>query len=238
MKYTKQLENSYALGTTVVFECLLNKPSLAKKLYLSPSLKHDETLAKLLTLARLNNLPIIINNEKIFKELSDKENCMTILEIKKETTPIDYKDDIVLLVNPMNMGNLGTNIRTLVAMNFKNLAIIDPSCDLFDPKVIRSSMGSFFHLNIEKFKSFDEFKEKAVNHHFYPFVLQTDNSLLKTKFIHPFTLIFGNESTGLPSEYLKIGTPVKIPQNSKIDSLNLASAVTIGCFYSKNINVD
>ena len=46
----------------------------------------------------------------------------------------------------------------------------------------------------------------------------------------PFTLVFGNEQTGLPPEFAQLGQSVMIPQSSEIDSLNLAVAVSVGSY--------
>ena len=46
----------------------------------------------------------------------------------------------------------------------------------------------------------------------------------------PFSLVFGNEQTGLPAEFAGMGQSVMIPQSSEIDSLNLAVAVSVGSY--------
>ena len=51
----------------------------------------------------------------------------------------------VVLVNPGDMGNMGTIIRTMLGFNYSNLAIIKPGVDVFDPRVIRASMGALFN---------------------------------------------------------------------------------------------
>ena len=46
----------------------------------------------------------------------------------------------------------------------------------------------------------------------------------------PFSLIFGNEASGLPPEFAKMGTSVLIPQTREVDSLNLSVSVGIGVY--------
>ena len=46
----------------------------------------------------------------------------------------------------------------------------------------------------------------------------------------PHTLVFGTEASGLDTKFLKLGTPIKIDQSKKIDSLNLSMAVGIACY--------
>jgi TrmH family RNA methyltransferase len=50
------------------------------------------------------------------------------------------------------------------------------------------------------------------------------------EYTDPYTLVFGNESTGLPVEYLEYGTPVVIPQTDNIDSVNLSIAAGIAIY--------
>lgn len=54
----------------------------------------------------------------------------------------------VVLVNPGILGNMGTIIRTMLGFNYTNLAIIRPG-DVFDPRVVRASMGALFNINFE-----------------------------------------------------------------------------------------
>ena len=45
----------------------------------------------------------------------------------------------------------------MLGFNYYNLAIIRPGVDVFDPRVLRASMGAMFHLNIEYFDSFEDY---------------------------------------------------------------------------------
>jgi TrmH family RNA methyltransferase len=233
-KYDKDSEYSYALGTTLVFELLKRKGDLATKVFISPKQKLDDTLQNVLALAKLNNVQVISNNEKIFRALSAKDNVMMIGEFKKFSSTLDSKKNHVVLVNPSNMGNLGTIIRSCAAFSIGSLAIIRPAADIFDPRVVRASMGAIFSLPFAYFTSFEEYQKTFSNRHFYPFMLQAKTPLPSIKKEEPYSLIFGNEATGLDASFLKVGTPLIIPQNSAIDSLNLDNAVSIALYAFSN----
>jgi TrmH family RNA methyltransferase len=67
----------------------------------------------------------------------------------------------------------------------------------------------------------------------YPFMLDGSKSLpevLSGDVPARWTLVFGNEGSGLPAEFAKLGQPVRIPSNERIDSLNLSIAVGIGAY--------
>lgn len=227
-KYDKKSPTSYAIGLTVCFEAM--EFGTVSKLYLSPELKTGETASRLIEKAKKKNIPVIVNNQKIFKSLSGKDNVMAIAEFLKQDEKLDPSSPHCLLVNPMNMGNMGTIIRSCLAFGVKDLAIVKPAADCFDPKVIRGSMGAFFRLRIAHFSAFEEYRKAYPEHNLYPFMLQAKKYLSETKFKSPATLIFGNEAKGLDRSYLEVGEPVLIKISGELDSLNLDNAVSIGLY--------
>ena len=67
----------------------------------------------------------------------------------------------------------------------------------------------------------------------YPFMLDGSRSLpdvLAGDVPDQWTLIFGNEGSGLPEEFARMGQPVRIPSNDRVDSLNLSIAAAIGIY--------
>ena len=150
---------------------------------------------------------------------------------KYENTLEPEKNHIVL-VNPGDMGNMGTIIRTSIGFGIENLAIIEPGADVFNPKVVRASMGSLFQLKFHYYKSFEEYAQTAGERKMYPFMLKGAVPLQELKRApgEVYSLIFGNEATGLPDDFSKIGQSVVIRHTDHIDSLNLALATGIGIY--------
>ena len=67
----------------------------------------------------------------------------------------------------------------------------------------------------------------------YPFMLDGSSSLpdvLAGDIAQPYALVFGNEGSGLPASFAKLGQPVRIPSNDRVDSLNLSIAAAIGIY--------
>ena len=141
------------------------------------------------------------------------------------------RDNHVVLVNPMDMGNMGTIMRTMLGFNYNNLAIIEPACDIFNPKVIRASMGAIFSLHIKRFKSFEEYYQAYQGYECYPFMLKGAKNIHHVHTNNLHALIFGNESSGLDDSFLHYGQSVFIPHTSKIDSLNLSQSLGIGLYH-------
>lgn len=229
-KYDKTNDTSYALGTTLTFELLKRKKDVLKRIYISPKQKRDETYRSLIALAKENKTPIIENNEKIFRSLSEKDNCMVIGEFEKWSDTLQKESNHIVLVNPSNKGNLGTILRSAAAFSIHDIAIISPAADIYDPKTVRGSMGALFSIRFHYYHSFEEYQSTYQNRHYYPFMLQTDHFLGSQTIDEPYSLIFGNEATGLDSSFLEVGTPLKIPQSSLVDSLNLDNAVSIALY--------
>lgn len=228
-RYKRSDDISYALGITLTFELLIDRPDQARRVYVHSDFERGETFDKLSSLCSANKVEIVFS-DKPFNILSQKENCYVIGEFSKKYMALDKNASHIVLNNPSNAGNLGTIMRSAAGFGIVNLAIIRPAADPFDPKTVRSSMGSIFRLNIEEFDSFDEYMGKAGQRNIYPFMLKAKKKLNETEFVKPFSLVFGNEATGLDDSFLSVGTSVIIAYSDRIDSLNLPIAASIAMY--------
>lgn len=228
-KYSKDSNLSYSLGAFPTYELLTSYAKNVEYILLHEKLEISKDVEKILTLAKKHNIKTVTNG-KLIEKLSGKSNIYIVGVFKKFNMKIDNAKNQVLLVNPSDMGNLGTIIRVMLGFNYTNLAIIKPCIDIFDPKVIRASMGAIFNINIQLFDSIEDYL-KINNNEKYPFMLKGQTYLqnIESK-KHPHTLIFGNEATGLNDSYLNLGTPIKIQHSDKIDSLNLSMSVGIALY--------
>ena len=232
-KYKKGDLESYTLGTTLTLELLNKKTEYVKRVYIHSKQEKNDTYYKIIDICKKNNIEILMS-DKTINTLSDKENCYVIGVFKIFNTKIDDKKNHVVLVNPSNSGNLGTIIRSCVGFGIDNLIIIKPAVDIFDPKVIRSSMGALFNINFKYYNSFDDYYKDNIRS-YYPFMLKAKKSLSEIDKKEPYSLIFGQEATGLDDSYLNVGTPVIIKHKKIIDSLNLDNAVSIALYeFTKN----
>lgn len=228
-KYNKELEYSYCFGGFPSYELLSQKPKQVIQLVLHEKAEQNKELDNILALAKKHNIRIITNG-KLIDKLSGKGNVYIMAVFKKYKQNLEHEKNQVLLCNPSDMGNLGTIIRVMLGFNYNNLAIIKPCIDIFDPKVVRASMGSIFSINIKLYDSLEEYQQEN-NNHIYPFMLQAKETLQDTtQKVTPHTLAFGNEAHGLDASFLKLGTPLIIKHSNKIDSLNLSMSVGIALY--------
>lgn len=228
-RYKKEDPVSYALGITLTFELLKFAPEQARRVYVHSQMQKGEAYDKLMALCRELKVPCEFS-DKPFNILSQKENCFVIGEFAKFDRPVSAGTNHVVLHNPSNAGNMGTIMRSAAGFGITDLVIITPAVDHFDPKTVRASMGAIFHLNISVFSSFADYEKKYGERSMYPFMLKAKRKLSELKVTKPYSLIFGNEATGLPDSFLEVGTSVIISHSDRIDSLNLPIAASIALF--------
>lgn len=227
--YKKGASASYTLGVFPTIELLKVRPECVKRVIVHSKIESNRGYPKIISLCEKHHIPIDIHDATIHK-LSPKNNCFAIGVFDIYSDELTH-DNHVVLVDPMDMGNMGTIMRTMLGFNYKNLAIIRPACDVFDPKVIRASMGAIFSLNVAYFESFEEYYELFNDRTFYPFMLKGAENIHKVTVEAPHGLIFGNESSGLDDHYLEYGHSVFIPHSNAIDSLNLSQSLGIGLYH-------
>lgn len=231
-RYKHDSKVSYAEGATLVFELLKTKPEIITQIFLRPAEKYGEDILKILETAKAKNIAIT-ESSKPFNVLGAKNACLLIAEFKKTEATISPDQNHLLLVNPSDAGNLGTIMRTALAFDIRNIAIIPPAVDHFDPKTVRASMGALFHLNIQIFPDFVAYKAQNPEHTTYAFMLNKRAETILEASKHksePWTLVMGNESAGLPKEYENLCKPVYIPQSEDVDSLNLSIATALALY--------
>ncbi|MBO4652330.1 MAG: TrmH family RNA methyltransferase [Lachnospiraceae bacterium] len=228
--YKRGCGYSYALGAFPTFEMLKKRPECAIGVFVHSSFPERDKIA---ALCEEHNIPVW-DNDKAIARLSDKENVFVIGVFRTYEDKLDAEVPHLMLVNPSNMGNLGTILRTCLAFGIHDVAVIAPGTDWLNPKVVRASMGAIFSMRITMYNSFEEYVcfASGVGREYFPFMLNGGTELSLESCPKPklYTLVFGNEATGLPQEYAEYGTAIKIPQSDEVDSLNLTIAVGIGLF--------
>lgn len=226
--YKKSFEYSYTLGAFPTIEMIKSKPDCAIGVYIHSTFTDRDNIEHL---CKDNGIPIL-SGDKVISKVSEKENVFVVGVFHKFVSKLEKDKSHIVLVNPSNMGNLGTILRTAVGFGIYDVAIISPGVDIFNPKVIRSSMGALFRLRHQYFDSFSEYRNEFKDQEVFTFMLNGENQLNVSNCPKPklFSLVFGNEATGLDNSFLKEGTSIIIPQSPDVDSLNLTIAVGIGTY--------
>jgi RNA methyltransferase, TrmH family len=178
-------------------------------------------------------------HNKDFQSISDTQNSQGILaiirkyefEIENYLKSLDEsKRQIILALEDISdPGNLGTIIRTADWFGVDAILISSNSVDLYNPKVVRATMGSIFHLpifpEIELSKAIGQFKDEKFQ--IYVTVLHGE-SYTSHKFNKRSVLFFGNEAHGISNELIQSADKlISIPSNGKAESLNVSIAAGI-----------
>lgn len=227
-KYNKELDYSFSFGAFPTFELVKNKPQQMICLLLHSKLKVSEDIQNLISLCESNNIPVRYDDKTINK-IANKENCFVVGVFKKFLGKNSDNKHIVL-VNPSDAGNMGTIMRTMLGFDIKNLIIIRPCVDVFNPKVVRASMGAIFSLNIKEFENVEDYL-KSNNNKKYFFMLNGKHVLGEFKnTFEKYDLVFGNEASGLPEYLINVDSSVVIQHSKNIDSLNLPISVAMAIY--------
>jgi TrmH family RNA methyltransferase len=224
-RYKKDFDYSYAFGVFPALELLTHRPQDCIGVILHPRGDTNRGVAKIRAICEAIRIPFGVQ-EKTLARIGARENDYAAAIFEKTAPPLDPSANHIALVKPANPGNLGTIIRTALAFNFRDLAVIQPAADIFHPDVVRASMGALFQLRFEHFSDFGAYRE-AYPRNFYPLMTDGETPLPKARFKTPFGLVFGPENAGLPESFRTVGTALRIPQSDAVDSLNLAIAVGI-----------
>ncbi len=233
--YKKEFDYSYALGAFPTVELIKKRPEQVTEVLLHSTFTDRELI---MSLCREHNIPVL-ENDKTIARLSDKENVFVIGVFRKYEDTLAADQPHLMLVNPGNMGNAGTIFRTCLAFGIHDVAIITPGIDRFHPKAVRASMGALFSLRVQCFPDFETYRKQygTAERKLYSFMLTGKKQLTAENCPKPelFTLIFGNEATGLPEEYADFSESIIIPQSPEVDSLNLTIAVGIGAYLFRKV---
>ena len=227
-KYQKEFGYSYSFGVFPTLELLTHRPEQVQRVVAHSKGEKSGGLSKLKDLCTAHGISFEVNDRAV-ERLSHKGNVYVFGVFDKYAAPLSADANHLLLVNPSDNGNLGTIARTMLAFGMRDLALLEPAVDLFNPHVVRASMGAAFALRFRYFSSLGAYRS-AFPHILYPFMLDASVELKDVEFDTPYTLVFGPEGAGLLPEYANIGKSVKIPQSSLVESLNLAVAVGVALY--------
>ncbi|MDR3293007.1 MAG: RNA methyltransferase [Clostridiales bacterium] len=171
-------------------------------------------------------------SDTVLKKLSDVEapqGIFAVVEIKAGR--IDPNFDAIVLDRVRDPGNVGTILRSAAAFGFFNAVLID-CADVYSPKVVRSSMGGGFRLNLIEAEEKQVRELLPVNNYEIFSLDMRGTDILKADFSKTkrHALIVGNEADGVSPSLSSIGKTLSIKMENGVESLNAAAAAAIAMF--------
>ena len=180
-------------------------------------------------------------NKEVYQKLAYRDTTEGILAVAK--TKSMQLSDLKLSQNPLILiaeapekpGNIGALLRTADAANLDAVLIANPKSDLYNPNIVRSSVGCLFTNQIATGTTSEIIaflKERKIN--FYCATLQNSTSYHTQDYTTPTALVVGTEATGLTEEWRTAATQnIIIPMQGEIDSMNVSVAAAILIFEAK-----
>lgn len=184
-----------------------------------------------------------------FKELTDTVSPQGIIAVVKirdrsiedviEYVKKDGKCRILILENLQDPGNLGTIVRTAEAAGYKGILMNKGTVDIYNPKVVRSTMGAIFRVPFAYNDSIDNIINacKQADITVYGAALE-GKDIRDEEFDKSLAFIIGNESCGMTETGKSMCDKlVRIPMSGNVESLNASVAAAILMYMSNLTNI-
>lgn len=176
----------------------------------------------------------------ISNELADKITDSVSTQGVFALAPVVHKDislldsgakRILILDNLQDPGNLGTILRTADAVGIDAVILCENCCELYNPKVIRSTAGSVFRLNIIVCGGFEEVCKAIKNTGAEVFAAVVDRDaehITKLDFPKRCAVVIGNEGNGIPTDHANLcDRRITVDMRGNTESLNASVAAAI-----------
>ena len=176
-----------------------------------------------------NDVKTTYVSKEVMKKISNMESYPNIIGVcyKKENQKIG--NQILILEDIQDPGNLGTIIRSSVAFGIDTIILSEKTVDLYNPKVLRSTQGMIFNINI----LVDDIEEilnklKKENYKIYGTKVENGKNIKELPKEDKYALIIGNEGNGMSENTSKLCDEcLYIKMNNSVESLNAAVAASI-----------
>jgi TrmH family RNA methyltransferase len=188
------------------------------------------------------NIEIIEISKEVFQKLAHRGTTEGIIAVVKskhhnlEDLKIESKNPLILVTEaPEKPGNIGALLRTADAANVDAVIIANPKSDLYNPNIIRSSVGCVFTSDIAMVSSKEAIDFlKTYNFNIFAAILQESEPYHTQNYTLPTAIVVGTEATGLTQEWRDAATQnISIPMQGVIDSMNVSVAAGILIFEAK-----
>lgn len=180
---------------------------------------------------------LFVVKDSVFEGMCDTktpQGILTVVAMKETSFDELFESDkapfIMILESIQDPGNLGTIIRTAEGAGVTGIVINDTTVDLYNPKTIRSTMGSLYRMKIYESKNLKEtvaeLKKRGIKT--YAAHLKGKEFYYEKSYKEPVAFMIGNEGNGLTDELSDMAdTYIKIPMEGSVESLNAGIAASV-----------
>lgn len=191
-------------------------------------------------------IEIIEISKEVFQKLAHRDSTEGVIAVvnsknhQLDQLKLQSKNPLILVAEaPEKPGNIGALLRTADAANIDAVIIANPKSDLYNPNIIRSSVGCVFTTEIAMASSEEVIAFlKKYNFNIFSAILQESKPYHTQDYTLPTAIVVGTESTGLTQEWREAATQnISIPMQGVIDSMNVSVAAGILIFEAKRQRV-
>ena len=231
-KKYRDLSNSYIIeGIKLIKEAIVESKQIKQIIVCEENINNGGIDQKLLY--EIAKYECIYVTKKIFSLISDVQNpqgIMAVIEKQNSEENIDYKEDVIVVLDGIqDPGNLGTILRTIDSVGLKQVIVSKETADAYNPKVVRSTMGAIFRVNIIESDNLIETLKNLKKHKYKVMAtsLETNNNIYDVDY-NKKVIVIGNEANGVSQEILDFADEkIKIPMLGRTESLNASVATSI-----------
>ncbi len=179
----------------------------------------------------IDGYPVYELTPPIMAKLSLRESKASLMALCRYPQNEMQSDRILMCDGVQDPGNLGTLIRTACSFHYRNVVLSKHCVDAYNEKVIRSTQGAQFHVNLKRCDLIDAIQAyKSQGYHIYATSLQNAKPLATITPQTKHVLIMGNEGKGVSEEVLALCDESIFIEMKTFESLNVAVAGGI-CMY-------
>lgn len=190
-------------------------------------------VASIIDKCQQSGVRTMLLGEANFNKISSLDNGVGIaflIEIPKMKQPGALADGALLLDGVQDPGNMGTIIRTAAAAGLSDIFISNDSSSAWSPRSLRAGMGAHFVMNIYEGSDLSRLIADS-QMQILATSLEASSSVYDVDLARPTAWLFGSEGGGVSDELMSLGVAqVIIPQNHKVESLNVAASVAVCLF--------
>lgn len=231
-KKYRDLNNEYIVeGIKMIREAISEKAVIKLIVVCEENVNNGAIDKKLLY--EIAKYECIYVNKKIFSLISDVQNpqgILAVIEKNNSEENIDYKQDVIVVLDGIqDPGNLGTILRTIDSVGLNQVIVSKETADAYNPKVVRSTMGAIFRVNIIESDNLLDTLKNMKKHKYKVMAtsLETQNSIYDVDY-NKKVIVIGNEANGVSQDILNYADEkIKIPMLGKTESLNASVATAV-----------
>ena len=230
-KYRNEYNEYVIEGAKIIGEAIKENAKI-KQIIICDGCEKDELIERHLKyeLAKYDCIYVPSNIFKILTDVENPQGILAVIEKNSNNYEINFEDDIIVALDDVqDPGNVGTILRTIDSVGLKQILVSKGTADVYNPKVIRSTMGAIFRVKVIECDDLENKLKELQNNNYKVTVTSLNaNKTIYNIDYNKKIIVMGNEANGVSKNIQKLADEkVKIPMLGNTESLNVSIATGI-----------